>query len=71
MGWSCQSAENGSCYQTNYGVQSFLVVGAAEINGGSGKCWVASTGDAGASLRDNYVLSLVGGAFVLFAAALL
>lgn len=71
LGWSCQSAENGSCYQTNYPIQSFTVVSAAQVNGGSGKCWVASTGDAGQSLRSDSMLGWVGGALVLFAAALM
>lgn len=71
LGWSCQSAENGSCYQTSYAIQSFLVVSAAQVNGGSGKCWVASTGDAGDSVRRSFALALAGGAVALFAAALI
>ncbi|KEQ73139.1 hypothetical protein M436DRAFT_47021, partial [Aureobasidium namibiae CBS 147.97] len=71
LGWSCQSPENGSCYQTNYTIQSFLVVSASKVNGGSGKCWVASIGDAGDSVGRSNALALVGGAVALFAAALI
>ena len=71
LGWSCQSSEGGSCYQTPYAIQSFLVVSAAEVNQGSGKCWVASTGDAVESMRRSSVSAWVGGAVALFAAALI
>lgn len=71
LGWSCQSSANGSCYQTNYAIKSFSVVSAGEVNAAGGKCWVASTGDAGESPRRSSLLGLVGAAVVLFAAALM
>jgi hypothetical protein len=71
LGWSCQSSADGSCYQTNYEIKSFSVVSAAEINAADGKCWVASTGNAGESVRRSSVLGMVDTAVVLFAAALM
>jgi hypothetical protein len=70
LGWSCQSSGNGSCYQTNYGIKSFLVVSAEKVNGASGKCWVASTGGAKESSGGYSVLGLVSGVLVVVAALL-
>jgi hypothetical protein len=68
--WSCQSPENGSCYQTNYGIKNFLVVSAEQVNGASGKCRVASTGGAEESFGGHSVLGLVSGVLVVIAALL-
>jgi hypothetical protein len=70
LGWSCQSSGNRSCYQTNYGIESFLVVSAEQVNGASGKCWVASMGGAEESLGGHSVLGLVSGVLVSVAALL-
>lgn len=70
LGWSCQSSANGSCYQAAYGIESFTVVSAEQVNGASGKCWVASTGGAQENLGRSSVLGLVSVVLILVAALL-
>jgi hypothetical protein len=67
LGWSCQSSANGSCYQASYGIKSFTVVSAEQVNGGGGKCWVASTGGAQEGIGRSSVLGLVSGVLILIA----